>query len=101
MSSRLPGWGDDLDSFHAQQPGITEDVLARGIDRDGASPYAWWGKLRFRLGVGDGQLPEIASLLAKRLGSLPGVEVVMRYTVGPSVGCHTGAGTVGAIYYAR
>jgi len=41
MSSRLPGWGDYLDSFHAQRPGITEDVLARCTNRNGASPYAW------------------------------------------------------------
>ncbi len=41
MNSRLPGWGDYLDSFHTQRPGITEDVLARCTNCEGASPYAW------------------------------------------------------------
>lgn len=54
-----------------------------------------------RVGVGDAQVPELAALLAKQLESLPEVVEVVRYTVGPSVGCHTGPGTVGAVFYRR
>jgi fatty acid-binding protein DegV len=54
-----------------------------------------------RVGVGDAKIPELAELLAARLGSLSGVIEVVRYTVGPSVGCHTGPGTVGAVFYER
>jgi len=54
-----------------------------------------------RVGVGDAQVPKLASLLAERLSSLEGVVEVVRYTVGPSVGCHTGPGAVGAVFYRR
>ena len=54
-----------------------------------------------RVGVGDARVPELAGLLAERLSSLSGVIEVVRYTVGPSVGCHTGPGTVGAVFYER
>ena len=41
MRSRRPAWADYIDRFHAQRPGITEDVLARCTDETGANPYAW------------------------------------------------------------
>ena len=54
-----------------------------------------------RVGVGDAQVPHLASLLAQRLSSLEGVVEIVRYAVGPSVGCHTGVGSVGAVFYRR
>jgi SAM-dependent methyltransferase len=39
-SARRP-WGDYIDAFHTEHPGITEDVLARCTDDTGASPYDW------------------------------------------------------------
>ena len=41
MRSRQPAWADYIDAFHAQHPGITEDVLARCTDDTGTHPYAW------------------------------------------------------------
>ena len=41
MRSPHRRWGDYVDAFHAERPGITEDVLARCTDDTGASPYDW------------------------------------------------------------
>jgi DegV family protein with EDD domain len=54
-----------------------------------------------RVGVGDAQVPDLAKDLADRLRALPEVVELVRYSVGPSVGCHTGPGTVGAVFYQR
>ncbi|WP_045692555.1 class I SAM-dependent methyltransferase [Streptomyces rubellomurinus] len=34
-------WDDYLDSFHRLRPGITESVLHRARDAEGANPYQW------------------------------------------------------------
>jgi DegV family protein with EDD domain len=51
-----------------------------------------------RVGVGDALAPDMAEALARRLRGSPGVVEVARYEVGPSVGAHTGPGTVGACF---
>ena len=52
-----------------------------------------------RVGVGDALSPELAHALADAM--LERLEVVdlVRYDVGPSVGAHTGVGTVGACFF--
>ena len=52
-----------------------------------------------RVGVGDALSPELAHALADAL--LERLELVdlVRYEVGPSVGAHTGVGTVGACFF--
>lgn len=50
-----------------------------------------------RVGVGDANAPELAEQLAARLA--PEVSDLVRYQVGPSVAAHTGAGTVGAVFF--
>ena len=52
-----------------------------------------------RVGVGDALSPELAEALADTM--LDRLEVVdlVRYEVGPSVGAHTGVGTVGACFF--
>ncbi len=54
-----------------------------------------------RVGVGDAEMPALAARLADQLGRSGRNTEVVRYTVGPSVGCHTGPGTVGAVFYRR
>lgn len=39
--SARPDWPDYLDRFHAERPGITEDLLARCRDETGQDPYQW------------------------------------------------------------
>lgn len=52
-----------------------------------------------RVGVGDADAEEAAVALVATLRALPNVAEVIRYTVGPSVATHTGAGTVGAVFH--
>lgn len=50
------------------------------------------------VGVGDAVVPDMADALQRHLVGSPVIDELFRYTVGPSVGAHTGAGTVGAVF---
>lgn len=52
-----------------------------------------------RVGVGDALTPDLAGEYAARLAGKPEVAELVRYEIGPSVGAHTGAGTVGACFF--
>jgi DegV family protein with EDD domain len=52
-----------------------------------------------RVGVGDALTPDLAAEYAARLSGKPEVAELVRYEIGPSVGAHTGAGTVGACFF--
>ncbi|MGH9031537.1 MAG: DegV family protein [Acidimicrobiia bacterium] len=54
---------------------------------------------RQRLGVGDAVAPDLADELEGELRRLPEVAELVRYEIGPSVGAHTGPGTVGACFF--
>ena len=45
MTSPASGWANrwtsNLDRFHEDHPGITEDVLSQACDVDGMNPYVW------------------------------------------------------------
>lgn len=60
LSMSAPGWRDYLADFHAERPGITEEVLARTTDGAG-DPYRWLA----------GQVPPSASVLDLACGSAP------------------------------
>jgi DegV family protein with EDD domain len=55
--------------------------------------------LRVGVGVADAGAMPLGEALAARLTVAPEVREVVRYRCGPSVGAHTGPGTVGAMYY--
>ena len=52
-----------------------------------------------RVGVGDADAADGADALLAALEALPQVAETIRYTVGPSVAAHTGAGTIGAVFH--
>ena len=52
-----------------------------------------------RVGVGDALSPELAQALADAMLERLDVVDLVRYEVGPSVGAHTGVGTVGACFF--
>jgi DegV family protein with EDD domain len=54
---------------------------------------------RRRVGVGDALAGDLGDALATRLERGGAVAELVRYEVGPSVGAHTGAGTVGAVFF--
>ncbi len=60
---------------------------------------AWGTALRVGVGAADAGTRALGEALASRLAMADEVLEVVRYRVGPSVGVHTGPGTVGACYY--
>lgn len=54
--------------------------------------------LRVGIGVGDAAVAHMWEEVERRLTGVPEVREVVRYRVGPSVGAHTGPGTVGVMY---
>ncbi|MDQ6797091.1 MAG: DegV family protein [Actinomycetota bacterium] len=68
------------------------DVMADQVRMAGSS-------LRVGVGLADPATAPLAHALEDRLLEAPGVCDVVRYRVGPSVGAHTGPGTVGAVWY--
>jgi DegV family protein with EDD domain len=54
-----------------------------------------------RVGIGHGAAEPIACELRRRVRAMPGVEEVIEYVVGPSIGAHTGAGNAGAVFIER
>ena len=54
-----------------------------------------------RVGIGHGAAEPIACELRRHVRAMPGVEEVIEYVVGPSIGAHTGAGNAGAVFIER
>jgi DegV family protein with EDD domain len=55
--------------------------------------------LRAGIGSADRAAAPLSDALHERLADAPEVRELVRYRVGPSVGAHTGPGTVGVMYY--
>ena len=72
--------------------GEAATVMARHILASGEN-------LRVGVGVADAETRSLADALEGLLVEAPQVREVVRYRCGPSVGAHTGPGTVGAMYY--
>jgi SAM-dependent methyltransferase len=72
MTRMGDAWDDHLALFHSQRPGITEAVLARATDADGADPYDWLAEAL----PGDGPVVDVAC------GSGPLAALVTRGWVG-------------------
>ncbi|MHB1487946.1 MAG: DegV family protein [Acidimicrobiales bacterium] len=81
------------------------EVVATARDLDDAAramaEYVRKGGSALRVGVGaaDAATTELAVALEERLAAAPEVTDIVRYRIGPSVGAHTGPGTVGAFFY--
>ena len=63
-----------------------------------ASAAARYG---LRVGIGHGAAEPIARELRRHVCVMPGVDEVIDYIVGPSIGAHTGAGNAGAVFIER
>ena len=51
-----------------------------------------------RVGVGDADRTDLGDRLAALVEGATGIDELIRYEIGPSVGSHSGAGTVGAVW---
>ena len=72
--------------------------LAEAIDVMAEHVRAGGNDLRVGVGVADASLAHVWDEMEARLVGVPGVREVVRYRIGPSVGTHTGPGTVGVMY---
>jgi DegV family protein with EDD domain len=85
--------------------GAAMEVVGHVDDLDGAARamaarvVAAGSALRVGVGVADPATAPLGHALADRLTGAPEVTDLVRYRVGPSVGAHTGPGTVGAFWY--
>ena len=83
----------------------TMEVVGQAHDVEGAvdamvSYFDRWADGRaMRVGVGHIRAGTIADELDARLRERPEVVDLVRYDIGPSVGAHTGPGTVGAVFF--
>lgn len=68
------------------------DAMAAHITSSGQN-------LRVGVGIADAGATPLWQALESRLVDVPEVLDLVRYRIGPSVGAHTGPGTVGAVYY--
>jgi len=59
----------------------------------------WGDRLRVAVGIADAEAQPVAEALGHAVGEAATVVEVVRYRVGPSVGAHTGPGTVGCFMF--
>jgi len=76
----------------------TASGLADALDRMAEHLRTLAGATSLRVGVGDADRPGAGDHLASLVEGAPGVAEITRYEIGPSVGAHSGAGTVGAVW---
>jgi len=74
------------------------DDLARAAEAMAAFVCAAGPALRVGVGLSDAASLPLVSALEELLGSASEVSELVRYRIGPSVGAHTGPGTVGAMF---
>jgi DegV family protein with EDD domain len=87
----------ELDANGMRQIDRVDDVEA-ALDSMVRHTIALARERPLRIGVGDARRQNMGDELASRLQGVPGIAEVVRYDVGPSVGAHTGAGSVGVVY---
>ena len=74
--------------------------LEAAADAMAAYVLAGGSSLRAGVGVADSATLPLVTALEDRLRTAPEVDELVRYRIGPSVGAHTGPGTVGAMFSA-
>lgn len=77
----------------------TATTIGDAADAMAAHVGAAGNSLRVGVGVADSAAESLAEALRTRLDAAAQINEVVPYRVGPSIGAHTGPGTVGAMYY--
>jgi DegV family protein with EDD domain len=95
--------GDGLRVLALEQGTMQVVGQARDLESavDAMTDYCarWAAGRQMHVGVGHARAAELADALELRLRELPETADLVRYEVGPSVGAHTGPGTVGAVCF--
>lgn len=76
----------------------TADDVDDAIDRMATHLREAASRQPLRVGIGDADRPDLGDQLATALAGADGIVELTRYEVGPSVGAHSGPGTVGAVW---
>ena len=74
-------------------------TMIEGINAMAAYAIAWGDRLRIAVGHSDGDTAPLADALEESISEAANVIEVVRYRVGPSVGAHTGPGTLGCFMF--
>jgi fatty acid-binding protein DegV len=72
--------------------GEAVEVMAGSVERAGE-------RVKVGLGLADASARPLADALQCALRQRPNVDEVVRYRIGPSIGAHTGPGTVGCFTF--
>ena len=97
----LHGDGIPILTLSDGQVQVVERVAtsADAVDAMASRAIAWGAPLRVAVGVADRAAAPLSEALAAAIGDAANVVEVVRYRVGPSVGVHTGPGTVGCFMF--
>ena len=74
-------------------------TMLDAINAMAAYTLNWGTRLRVAIGHSDAASAPLADGLEEALGEAAGVVEVVRYRIGPSIGAHTGPGTVGCFMF--
>ncbi len=69
------------------------------INAMAAHTLRWGDRLRVAIGHSDAATAPLADALEESLGEAAAVSAVVRYRIGPSIGLHTGLGTIGCLMF--
>jgi len=75
------------------------DTMLDAVNAMATYTIGWGAKLRVAIGHSDAATEPLADALEAAVGEAASVLEVVRYRVGPSVGVHTGPGTVGCFMF--
>ena len=104
------GRGRDLDlssagvpmmSFRDGQVSVVQRAATKldAVNAMAAYTLNWGTRLRVAIGHSDAASGPLADGLEEALGETAGVAEIIRYRIGPSIGAHTGPGTIGCFMF--
>ncbi len=74
-------------------------TMADAVDAMAAMAIGWGPRLKVAVGLAHRSAQPLTEALVAAVGAAPNVVEVVRYRIGPSIGAHTGPGTVGCFMF--
>lgn len=98
---KVDGHGFPVLSLHDGQVTVTHSATSAldAVNAMAAYTLRWGDRLRVAIGHSDTRTAPFADALEGALGEAAGVLDVVRYRIGPSIGAHTGPGTIGCFMF--
>lgn len=97
----LSGAGVPVMSFRDAQVTVIQRAASTldAINAMAAYTLNWGTRVRVAIGHSDAGSAPLADGLEEALGETAGVSEIIRYRIGPSIGAHTGPGTIGCFMF--